>query len=198
MEQWPILHKSIEKYCQVLSKRDDLQNPSWRYIGTMLYCTYPCTNKDWPSIVIGKINNATSTIPRPPKSQLIYLWIKTYCKKLMIWTSISLQRLRRHSLMSWKRQRPNVGPMTIKKRSENTMNLLKSMGVLAMNFGAFNGAVQRLQWSKNSKQSLIPRLQIKVTYKDQEFILMTPQISSIPKKLLKAPINAIKLSHQVK
>lgn len=35
------------------------------------------------------------------------------------------------------------------------------------------------------------RLQIQVSYDDQEFVLMTPQISSIPRSTLKEPIGSL-------
>ena len=38
---------------------------------------------------------------------------------------------------------------------------------------------------------LMARLQIQVSYDDQEFVLMTPQISSIPRSTLKEPIGSL-------
>lgn len=41
------------------------------------------------------------------------------------------------------------------------------------------------------ENEIMTKLQIKVAYEDQELILMTPQISSIPRSSLKEPIGSL-------
>jgi len=42
------------------------------------------------------------------------------------------------------------------------------------------------------ENEIMTKLQIKIAYEDQELILMTPQISSIPRSSLKEPIGSLK------
>ncbi len=41
------------------------------------------------------------------------------------------------------------------------------------------------------EDEIMTKLQIKITYEDQELVLMTPQISSIPRNTLKEPVGSL-------
>lgn len=41
------------------------------------------------------------------------------------------------------------------------------------------------------ENEIMTKLQIKITYEEQELVLMTPQISSIPRKSLKEPVGSL-------
>ena len=45
--------------------------------------------------------------------------------------------------------------------------------------------------AENFKNQIMQRLQLEIHYEDQDLVLMTPQIASISKKLLKAPIGSL-------
>jgi len=45
--------------------------------------------------------------------------------------------------------------------------------------------------AENFKNQIMQRLQLEIHYEDQDLVLMTPQISSISKKLLKSPIGSL-------